>query len=254
MKICPFCKKNISNYDNACSNCHRVLVEILGKSIAPKKDTSQQTKKFEWSSLKRFVPISLFVLLIIFFSLQTESEQPDTIYSNQNPISVLPNSENTISELTADLQISNKNPEDYISLKNGTVLSKSLRYLNGLGELKIVNGTDLDAVAKLVNITTNKSIVTVYVQANSTYTINKIANGDYKLFFNLGNDWNSEIKAFSINSTYEVFEDIFDFITTNNESGEYIETKYSTFSVTLNPIIGGQAETENINPEEFANY
>ncbi|MCD4705341.1 hypothetical protein K8R66_04685 [bacterium] len=102
----------------------------------------------------------------------------------------------------------------------------------------------------MVNTITNKSIFTVYIKANSTYSINKISNGNHKLFFNLGNDWNAEIKAFMVNSSYEVFEDNFNFLT--KETEEYEE--YKIFNVTLNPVIGGHAETEDISVLEFANY
>ena len=77
---------------------------------------------------------------------------------------------------------------------------------------------------------------------------------NYKLFFNLGNDWNSQIKAFNVNSGYEVFEDLFDFTTREYGEGDYIRTMYSKFKVTLNPVIGGNAKTENVNAVEFANY
>lgn len=143
---------------------------------------------------------------------------------------------------------------DYVYTNYYSSLFKNLYYLNGLGELKIKNGTNLDAIAKLVNITTNKSIFTVYIKANNTYDINKISNGYYKLFFNLGNDWDADVKAFAVNSSYEVFEDNFDFTTSEYEEGDYMNTRYATFSVTLNPVIGGQAKTEKINVIEFGSY
>ena len=37
-------------------------------------------------------------------------------------------------------------------------------------------------------------------------------------------------------------------------SDEYINTIYSTFEVTLNPVIGGQAKTDEIDVLEFASY
>lgn len=53
-----------------------------------------------------------------------------------------------------------------------------------------------------------------------------------------------------VNSSYEVFEDNFNFLT--KETEEYEE--YKIFNVTLNPVIGGHAETEDISVLEFANY
>jgi len=82
----------------------------------------------------------------------------------------------------------------------------------------------------------------------------RLWRGCSDLFFNLGNDWDTAIKAFTVNSSYEVFEDLFNFTTREYEEDDYIRTRYSSFEVTLNPVIGGTAKTENINVVEFANY
>jgi hypothetical protein len=279
-KICPFCKKEVSPNDAVCSHCTRVLREKISinktsytqptrqdtasdKRHKSKNDFTSflklQTKKLKnlFSSNKTYVvghnnrdKHKLFILIVIallfFIGLYVKNNKPIP-----PPISVIPDNQ---SELNNIPKISQKDPKDYISLQNGTVFSKKSYYLNGLGELQIKNGTNLDAIAKLVNMTINKSIFTVYIKANSTYTIKNVKDGNYKLFFNLGNDWNSQIKAFNVNSGYEVFEDLFDFTTREYEEGDYIRTRYSKFEVTLNPVIGGNAETKNVNAVEFANY
>ena len=272
MKNCPFCKNTITENNETCPYCHRILVEKIetpykyrtqtahqetktSTSKRPKIHFNQLTKKFNWNNFKKYIPILALILIIFFISTQKEKNRTYTNTNyNPTPISVIPDNQNNQVELADISEIPKKDPKDYVSLPNGIILSKNSYYLNGLGELKIKNGTSLDAIAKLVNIATNKSVLTVYVKANSTYNINKVKDGNYKLFFNLGNDWDTEIKAFSVNSGYEVFEDLFDFITREYEEGDYIRTKYSTFEVTLNPVIGGQAETENVSAVEFANY
>ncbi len=137
-------------------------------------------------------------------------------------------------------------PTNIVSFSTGEFLNKNSYYLNGNGELEIRNGTNDDAVAKLVNINTNRSIATIYIGANNNYTLKNISDGNYKLVFNLGHDWDTISKKFTKNSSYSVFEESFDFLTTSSY--------YSTFSVTLNPVLGGTAETNNVNPEEFSNY
>jgi len=269
MKNCPFCKNTIAESNDTCPYCHRVLVEKIrtpykqqsqttqrrtktSKRKLPNINFNQLTKNFNWNNFKKYIPVLALVLIIFFISTQKEKDHTYT-NSNSTPISVLPDIENNlVGPITS--KIPKKNPKDYVSLSNGTVLSKNSYYLNGLGELQIKNGTSLDAIAKLVNTTINKSVFTVYVKANSTYTISKTKDGNYKLFFNLGNDWDDEIKAFTVNSGYELFEDSFNFITSEYEEGNYINTKYSKFEVTLNPVIGGNAETENIDMVEFASY
>ncbi|MDD3101928.1 MAG: hypothetical protein PHE59_02180 [Patescibacteria group bacterium] len=217
------------------------------------KQLSNKFKKIKWNNFKKYIPILALLLLIIFISLQKEKNNTHTTYSH-TPVSVIPSNENSSIKLSDTPVAQIKDPKNYISLPNGTPLSKNTYYFNGLGQLKIDNGTSLDAIAKLVDITTNKSILTVYIKANSTYDINKILDGNYKLFFNLGNDWSTEVKAFAVNSSYEVFKENFDFTTSEYREGDYIRTRYITFSVTLNPVIGGQAKTEEINAVEFGGY
>lgn len=264
MRICPFCKKEITVKDDTCPHCHRVLVERVrtqttGSSHSTSKETNTSSyKKFKnsfklptnklknikWNDIKKYAPIAILLLVIILVSSQRGKNIPV-------PVSVIPNETNTTTKLNSITPSQTKDPKSYSSLTNGTVLSQKIYYFNGLGKLKIDNGTSLDAIAKLVDTSTNKSVYTVYIKANSILNISEIRDGKYKLFFNLGNDWNKEIKAFSVNSSYEVFEESFDF-TTDDSGSEY--TQYSTFSVTLNPVIGGQAKTDSINATEFGGY
>lgn len=273
MKDCPFCKNTIAENNEICPHCRHVLIEGTWpnstrtahaanqntKNSASEqlknyfKQLSNKLKNLKWDDFKKYVPIFALLLLIIFISIQKEKNNTHTTY-NPAPVSVIPNNENSSVKLSDTPVVQTKDPKIYISLPNGTVLSKNSYYLRGLGQLKIDNGTNLDAIAKLVNIATNKSIFTVYIKANSTYNISKISDGNYKLFFNLGNDWDAEVKAFAVNSSYEVFEENFDFTTSEYEEGDYIRTRYATFSVTLNPIIGGQAKTDEINAVEFGSY
>ena len=278
MKNCLFCKNTIIDNNDTCPNCHRVLVEKIGiphkyQSQATQQKTkkltgkhykinfNQLSKNFNWNNFKKYIPILALILIIFFISTQKEKSPTYTNY-NSAPISVIPDDQSnqkTLEEIFSNKEQSNpeiptKNPINYNSLLNGKILSQNSYYLNGLGELKIKNGTSLDAIGKLVSMVSNKSVFTVYIKANSTYNISKVTDGNYKLFFNLGNDWDTDIKAFNVNSSYEVFEDDFNFTTAEYVEGDYIRTRYSTFEVTLNPVIGGHAETENVSAIEFANY
>ncbi|HEY4509250.1 MAG TPA: hypothetical protein VJC13_03180 [Candidatus Paceibacterota bacterium] len=141
-------------------------------------------------------------------------------------------------------------PTNIVSFSNGEFLTKNSYYLQGSGNLEIRNGTNNNAVAKLVSTVTDKSVATVYIGANNTYTLKNISNGSYRLVFNLGHDWDTISKKFTRNSSYSVFEENFDYTTRSSSDGYY----YRTFEVTLNPVIGGTAETNDINQEEFSAY
>jgi hypothetical protein len=272
MKICPFCRKEIEKEAEKCLHCGRILIEriekFVGNTPVYKKEQPQDYfknifrkfklssfKNIDWNAFKKYVPIIALIFLIILISTQKKHN----VQVVTEPISTIPSQENTNNINTQPIKTQKsfvpvKDPSLYGSLPNGTVLTKNSNYLKGEGELNIDNGTDTDAVAKLVSIKADKSIYTVYVKANSKYTIKNISDDDYKLLFNLGNDWDKDKKAFLLNSGYEAFEEDFNFITSSYESGNYINTEYSTFSVTLNPVVNGQAKTEQVNPVEFAGY
>lgn len=267
MKNCPFCKKEIKNEAEKCLHCGRILVErieryVESSPILNKKQTRNPFKNIklnyfknlDWNKLKKYIPIIALIILIILISTQKKNN----VKVASEPISVIPtqanNNTNKIYEQPTKTFVPVKDPKLYTSLTNGTIFTSNTSYLKGNGELNIDNGTDSDAIAKLVRVSAQKSIFTVYIKANSKYTIKNISDGDYKLLFNLGNDWDKEKKAFMINSSYEVFEDIFDFRTSSYEDDEYIHTQYSAFDITLNPVIDGQAKTDQVNPAEFANY
>lgn len=281
-KSCPFCKKEIDSNVAVCPYCTRVVREAISTNksnyysqanqhsagnnkVNPVPFLKIQFLKFkklfsrnkmyavDYNKKDRYKKnILIFAAILFFIGLYTKNARTP---EPNIPISVIPNNtENNTTQTTKNIPTQVKDPKTYFSLPNGSILSQDSFYQNGLGELKIQNGTSLDAIAKLVNTTINKSVFTVYIKANSTYTISKVKDGNYRLFFNLGNDWDTDIKAFTVNSGYEVFEELFNFTTIEYEDGDYIRTRYSTFEVTLNPIIGGNAETKNVNPVEFADY
>ena len=250
LKPCPFCKKEVDSTVAVCPHCTRVLRETISTNKSNYNSQTNQHSasnheknnhkikfasflKLQFLKFKKLFSrnkvyvvgynkqdkykkiILIFVAILFFIGLYTKNTRAP---EPSIPISVIPNSaENNTIQTTKNAPTQIKDPKTYFSLPNGSVLSQNSFYINGLGELKIKNGTSLDAIAKLVNTTVNKSIFTVYIKANSTYTISKVKDGNYKLFFNLGNDWDTSIKAFTVNSGYEVFEELFDFTTREYE-------------------------------------
>ena len=130
------------------------------------------------------------------------------------------------------------------SLPTGTMIKKRSAYLQGEGQLQISNGTSYDAVAKLIR--DGASVLTVYIKANSTYTMENISDGTYWLAFAQGTDWNATTQKFNRNAQTSAFDDTFEFETT--------DTKYSGWEVTLNPVAGGTAESSSVDPAQFDQY
>jgi hypothetical protein len=124
-------------------------------------------------------------------------------------------------------------------LATGTVI-KQTGATNGAGELTVENGLDLDAVAVLSQ---GSWLLAVYVRNNSSHTIAGIPDGDYELFFTLGEDWDATQGAFTRRRDLSRFEESFPFTST--------PTTYSVWSVTLHAVPGGTASSQDVPESQF---
>ena len=124
-------------------------------------------------------------------------------------------------------------------LATGTVI-KEVGPRNGDGELTVENGLDLDAVAVLSR---DGWLLAVYVRHNSSHTITGIPDGSYELYFTLGEDWDAEQGAFTRRRDLSRFEESFPFTST--------ATTYSVWSVTLHPVPGGTADSQDVPENQF---
>jgi hypothetical protein len=132
-----------------------------------------------------------------------------------------------------------------LRLPNGKVLVDN-GSRNGLGQLTIQNGQDVDAVAVLTT-SDNTTVFSVSIQAQQTYEIDSIRDGTYNLFFEIGNDWNDSAGTFNLDGSRERFDDPFSFQTTPVAGG----LQYQTYTVTLQPVAGGTASTSSVGADQF---
>jgi len=132
-----------------------------------------------------------------------------------------------------------------LRLGNGQVLVDSAPR-DGLGQLTIQNGQDLDAVAVLTT-SDNKTVFSVSIQAQQSYQISGLRDGTYNLFFELGHDWNDQGANFNLDSSMTRFQDPFVFQTVAVPGA----LQYDTFTVTLQPVAGGNAATAPVPAGQF---
>ena len=121
---------------------------------------------------------------------------------------------------------------------------------DGHGELTIENGTDLNAIAILIACGTNEILQAVYIQYHSSYTIRRINDGEYMLYFALGRNWDEDLKKFLKNRTYQCFEDPIKFYSSRHEES----IQYSIISVSLHGVAEGRARTEFLSEDEFPTW
>jgi hypothetical protein len=114
------------------------------------------------------------------------------------------------------------------------------KYRGGLGQLKIANGTQRDAVAVLIDSATKVPKRAIFVRSGEAGAITSVPSGNYRLRFQFGQQWLRERRFCEPANTSE-FDDAFDFHQLATVGG----TKYSTFEVTLHPVVDGTAKTHS---------
>ncbi|WP_306214879.1 hypothetical protein [Actinoplanes sp. RD1] len=124
-------------------------------------------------------------------------------------------------------------------LKTGTYVKKRAT-TSGLGHLKIVNGAEDTTISLVKN---NKAAFTVYVRGGGTYTVKGIKDGTYRVYTASGEDWNAAEKGFTRGCNFSKFDDTFKFTTTSTSS--------SIWTITLTPVVGGNASTSDVDPNGF---
>jgi hypothetical protein len=120
-------------------------------------------------------------------------------------------------------------------LANGQVLDSLRR--TGNGQIRIDNGTEHDAVVKLVQ--GGEPIMSVYIGKGLNTTVDNINDGSYELFYTSGIDWDDQLKTFTRSCLFKHFEIPVDFTTVPVKGG----IKYTTQAVRLQSRIGENAPT-----------
>jgi hypothetical protein len=144
--------------------------------------------------------------------------------------------------------VSNKWDNDELTgsnlhLENGTIIFSAFNDF-GYGEIRVENGTNSDALIKLVK---EKSLIqAVYIRKKNEVTLRNISPGVYEVLFCFGLSWDNGQKRFMRDCSYSKFEEGFIF--------EETDEGYDTYKITLHPVIGGTAKTETISRDEFERF
>jgi len=117
----------------------------------------------------------------------------------------------------------------------------------GHGTLRINNGIGRDATVKLVNVSTGKPIRWVYIRSSDETTMKNIAPGSCRVRFAIGNNWDKTLRKFRDDRSYSEFDDSLDFRETETAD----KVNYATFEITLHPVVGGTARTDEISEAQF---
>jgi hypothetical protein len=126
---------------------------------------------------------------------------------------------------------------------NGQFVRQGSR--TGRGELTIDNGAGQDAVITLA--VGKRPTFAVYVRKGAKHTVTGIQDGTYHVFFTSGTGWDRKTRAFSRNCSFDRFDESMKFETTQTAT----QTEWSTWTITLQPVAGGNAPTSEVDPDDF---
>jgi hypothetical protein len=112
---------------------------------------------------------------------------------------------------------------------------------DGYGILTIHNNWTMDTVAVLTDKKV-KPLVVVYLRSKESIEITGIKDGDYGLYFTIGNLWDKEAGMFTSVYGYYRYNQLLEFET--DDAGNEIE--YSRFELDLY-----EADSSNFVPDQF---
>jgi len=121
---------------------------------------------------------------------------------------------------------------------------------SGNATLTIKNGSSADAIVCLFSVSQRRTIRNEYVQKNSNYRMDNIAQGYYKIRVFYGNDWNPKLKNSC--GTMGNFESDVSF--SEFDGQQYFEDSYDGYTmatVTLYTVASGNASTSRISQSNF---
>ena len=143
-------------------------------------------------------------------------------------------------------------PKSNRRLPNGTVIRSG--DLDGSGKLKIDNGLSYDAAAKLVDPQTGHCVAYFYVSSGDVYTLLGIPNGNYRLLFGIGEDWDNTKGSFLRLRGISEFSERLLFETRKKYEGGDVYQEYTVLQMTLHSVPDGNARTHTVSSAEFEKY
>ena len=137
-------------------------------------------------------------------------------------------------------------PEQDRRLPSGTRISPDSGPA-GRGQLTIDNSSGQDSVVKVVSLEEGRLVRHVFVQRGATVNLSHLHEGDYKVLFAVGEDWDRARFRFTRYQGFFEFGKSLDFTETELSNG----VEYSHHSITLYTTPLGNVKREVISEEEF---
>jgi len=110
---------------------------------------------------------------------------------------------------------------------------------NAVGELTVENGTEEDAV--VIMTLGGETVTSAYIRAGESFTLQRIGDGSFDVYFATGGDWDGD--SFAQIISRRKFDEQLPFTSGGGQ--------YTVWSVTLHPVQGGQALAGRVAEDAF---
>jgi tetratricopeptide (TPR) repeat protein len=125
---------------------------------------------------------------------------------------------------------------------------------SGTGILTIQNGTESDALVKVVSLSGPKLWHKVLVPVGGQRKIEGVPYGHFQILFALADSIDVATGELNGNPRASKFEKSLAYTTSSKLEGQSIITTTTSYSLTLHPVVGGNAKTEKISVDEFKKF
>jgi ribosomal protein L37AE/L43A len=126
------------------------------------------------------------------------------------------------------------------------------------GEFTVINGSSRHAIAKVIDIASDRKILSFAIHAGKRTKITAIPDGTYNVIFAFGDRVYLGTDRFEKPRGFSRFDRPFTFTTrttaTETEEATLYRTSATALEVTLTPVIGGNITTSSISQQEFERY
>ena len=117
----------------------------------------------------------------------------------------------------------------------------------GLGQLRLINGTQSDAVVRVYRAASGVLSRAIYVRQGETAFVGRVSRGKYVVKVATGGKWSSQADDFEACVSYFKFAETYEF----KEIPKDGSTEYDQLTLTLHTVPNGNVEKTPITREEF---
>lgn len=131
------------------------------------------------------------------------------------------------------------------------LIKPGIYHVTGTHKVLVENNSGQDAILKIEDNLSGETYRLVYIRKGYSHTITDIKDGTFMIKFALGEDYSGYDKMFTKSVSYTKFDNPNTFVARQEFIPGGIRKFSTTLTVTLAPVVGGDADTSRIKATDF---